>query len=65
MTEADQLRSDLLDALERAKLAHHALADGQHPTALVHLDVALITLSDVRARLARQENPPSAIPTPR
>jgi hypothetical protein len=52
MTAADQLRSDLLDALERMKLAHHALADGQHSAALVHIDVAAAQLGDLRARLA-------------
>lgn len=52
MTESDQLRSDLLDGLARLKECHHALADGQHSAALVHLDVAQAQLADVRHRLA-------------
>lgn len=52
MTEAEQLRSDLLDALERLKAAHHAMADGENSRALVHTDVALAQLADVRCRLA-------------
>lgn len=52
MTEAEQLRSDVLDALDRLKAAHHALADGQNSAALVHVDVGLAQLADIRRRLA-------------
>lgn len=52
MTEAEQLRADLLDVLERLKAAHHTLADGENHRALVHADVALAQLADVRSRLA-------------
>lgn len=52
MTATEQLRSDLLDGLARLKECHHALADGHHSAALVHLDVAQAQLADVRQRLA-------------
>ncbi len=68
MTPDDQLqlRADLLDALERQKAAHHALADGDNSVALVHVDVALVTLGDVRRRLAplAARTPVSRAPQP-
>jgi hypothetical protein len=52
MNEAEQIRSEVLDTLDRLKAAHHALADGQNGAALVHVDVALVQLGEARRRLA-------------